>query len=73
MHGKTVSAPTSSGVGFDELTLSVRRPPRDHASAIAIAADHYAFCPDNIDQGVGSMRAYAQSIENATAWTFWWD
>jgi hypothetical protein len=32
------------GLTTDTLTLAVGRPPRDLASALAIAAEHYAFC-----------------------------
>ena len=60
-------------LGTDTMTLAVGRPPRDLASATAIAAEHYAFCPDNIDQGVGSIREYAASLVNESAWPFWWD
>ena len=46
------------GVGSDTITLAVGRPPRDLSSGLAIAAEHLAFCSDNIypgrwiDQGV---------------------
>jgi hypothetical protein len=60
-------------LGTDTMTLAVGRPPRDLASATAIAAEHYAFCPDNIDQGVGSIREYAASLVTESAWPFWWD
>jgi hypothetical protein len=42
-------------------------------SATAIAAEHYAFCPDNVDQGVGSIGEYAESLVDADLWPFWWD
>jgi predicted DNA-binding WGR domain protein len=61
------------GMGTDTLLLAVGRPPRDLASATAIAAEHYAFCPDNIQQGVGSVREYAESLVDAEVWPFWWD
>jgi hypothetical protein len=61
------------GMGTDTLVLAVGRPPRDLASATAIAAEHYAFCPDNIQQGVGTIREYAESLVDETLWPFWWD
>ena len=61
------------GLGTDTITLAVARPPRDLAAATAIAAEHYAFCPDNIDQGVGSIAEYADSLVNESMWPFWWD
>jgi hypothetical protein len=61
------------GLGTDTMTLAVGRPPRDLAAATAIAAEHYAFCSDNIDQGVGSIGEYAESLVNESVWPFWWD
>jgi hypothetical protein len=61
------------GLGTDTLILAVGRPARDLASATAIAAEHFAFCPDNIDQGAGSIREYAKIVVNAEHWAFWWD
>lgn len=61
------------GLGTDTLTLAVGRPPRDLASATAIAAEHFAFCPDNIQQGAGSIREYAPMLVNEGLWPFWWD
>lgn len=58
------------GMGTDTLNLAVGRPPRDLMSATAIAAEHYAFCPDNIDQGVGSIHEYAESLVDADLWPF---
>jgi hypothetical protein len=61
------------GLGFDTLVLAVGRPPRDMATAMAIAAEHFAFCPDDIWQGVGSIREYAELLVDAPRWEFWWD
>ena len=60
-------------IGFDTLTLTVTNPPRDRAAAIALSAEHFAFCPDNVWQGVGSLTAYAAALQGARLWTFWWD
>lgn len=61
------------GLTTDTLTLAVGRPPRDVRSATAIAAEHFAFCPDNIQQGVGSISEYARLLVNESLWPFWWD
>ena len=61
------------GLGTDTLTLAVGHPARDLASATAIAAEHYAFCPDSVQQGVGTIREYAESLVDAELWPFWWD
>lgn len=57
----------------DTLALAVGRPPRDLESAHAIAAEHYAFCPDNVQQGVGTIHEYAEALVDAEVWAFWWD
>jgi len=60
---------------FDRLTVSVAAPPRTPAEAMATAAEHYAFCPDNITQGPhASLREYAErEVLGARSWSFWWD
>jgi hypothetical protein len=60
-------------IGFDTLTLTVGIPPRDRQTALALAAEHFAFCPDNIWQGTETLVAYAQTLQQSRIWTFWWD
>ncbi|WP_031013682.1 DUF4253 domain-containing protein [Streptomyces sp. NRRL F-5727] len=57
------------------LVVSVAAPPRTVEEAEALAAEHFAFCPDNITQGDhDTLRAYARgALLNAPLWTFWWD
>lgn len=38
-------------VGFSTLHLSVASPPVEEHEALLVAAEHFAFCPDNIWQG----------------------
>lgn len=62
------------GVGFAELYLSVAAPPTDHAAALNIAAEHFAFCPDNVWQGgAPDLAGYAGQLIDAPIWSFWWD
>jgi len=61
------------GVGFADLMLSVAAPPDSGDHALRVAAEHFAFCPDSIMQGISPMRAYASSIYGASTWSFWWD
>ena len=61
------------GIGFDTLTVAVRRPPSDERSATAVAAEHLAACSDNIWQGPGSLVVYADMIREQPVWSFWWD
>ena len=63
------------GVGFATLLLSVACPPTTHAEALAVAAEHFAFCPDNVWQGVDpqTLSAYAERLVGDHSWAFWWD
>jgi hypothetical protein len=61
------------GVGFSTLLLSVAAPPTTPEAALAVAAEHFAFCPDNIWQGVSPLSAYAERLLGDHSWTFWWD
>jgi hypothetical protein len=64
-----------TALGFDVLTVSVASPPRTIEEAEAVAAEHYAFCPDNITQGDhDTLREYAaKAVLNRKVWHFWWD
>lgn len=62
-------------VGFSTLHLSIAAPPVDEHEALLVAAEHFAFCPDNIWQGSRpyTPAAYAERITGAHYWDFWWD
>ncbi|MET7464886.1 DUF4253 domain-containing protein [Nonomuraea sp. NPDC005501] len=60
-------------VGFNTLELSVAAPPVDAEHALHVAAEHWAFCPDNVVQGPGDLHGYAEQIIGRHAWSFWWD
>ncbi|MFD4880321.1 DUF4253 domain-containing protein [Streptomyces sp. NPDC058420] len=62
-------------LGFDRLVLSVAAPPATLEEAEEIAAEHFAFCPDNITQGHHeTLRAYARhEVLDRQVWSFWWD
>jgi hypothetical protein len=61
------------GLGFDTLELSVAAPPVSLQHARRVAAEHYAFCPDNIAHGPEDFELYAKHIRGTTTWSFWWD
>ncbi|MFE1787876.1 DUF4253 domain-containing protein [Streptomyces sp. NPDC059525] len=62
------------GVGFSTLHLSVAAPPSGPEEALAIAVEHFAFCPDNIWQGAHrDLVAYAEHLIDLNCWEFWWD
>lgn len=63
------------GLGYDRLYLSVAAPPRSQEEALLVAAEHFAFCPDNVwqDLEAPTLAGYAQRLVGRGAWTFWWD
>jgi hypothetical protein len=61
------------GMGFNTLDLSVAAPPVTLEHALYVAAEHWAFCPDSIVQGPGTLADYADQIRGQNAWSFWWD
>lgn len=54
----------------DTVELNLWRTPDDLA---AFAADLYDFCPDIVDQGIGSVEAFAESVEIVGTVYLWWD
>ncbi|MEU6098219.1 DUF4253 domain-containing protein [Streptomyces sp. NPDC047079] len=60
---------------YDRLVLSVAAPPATPAEAEAVAAEHFAFCPDNITQGHHeTLSEYAgHEVLGQRVWSFWWD
>jgi len=54
-------------------TLEFFCAPLDMKSAMETAVEHYAVCPDNVDQGIGTVAALADSLTKSTVWWFWWD
>jgi hypothetical protein len=62
------------GAGFAELYLSIAAPPTTTEQAVSVAAEHFAFCPDNIWQSHSSnLTTYAERLVDAPLWSFWWD
>ena len=43
------------------------------ARAEQLAKEQYFWCPDIVDQGIGSVKALANQLEDSTVWFFWWD
>jgi hypothetical protein len=60
-------------VGTDTLELSVAAPPMDPEHALHAAAEHFAFCPDNVWQATGHLTGYADTLIDRMSWSFWWD
>lgn len=58
---------------FDVVQLAVARPPRVAADVLAAAQAQYAYCPDVVDQGVGTLEALCREQVVRRSWYFWWD
>lgn len=59
--------------GFDTIDLLVERPALSRQAALAVAAEHFAFCMDSTCQGAGSISAYARQLTGAVRWSSWRD
>ncbi|GIG67628.1 DUF4253 domain-containing protein [Phytomonospora endophytica] len=64
---------TVVGAGFDTLWVSVAAPPKDLTEALPLAAELFAFCPDSVWQGAGTLDFLAERMVGAGTWRFWWD
>ncbi|GAA1011947.1 DUF4253 domain-containing protein [Nocardiopsis tropica] len=60
------------GIGFDTLLVQVGRRPEAAAQLQSLLSEHYAFCPDNIEQGL-EPDEYREGLTEWTHWHFWWD
>jgi len=61
------------GMSFDTIDMRVAARPKTREEALALARDQYLYCPDNIDQGVGTYSALAAVLMQSDWWFFWWD
>lgn len=61
------------GIDADTMNVRVKRRPASREEALALADEQYRYCPDIIDQGVGSRSALAASLMASDWWFFWWD
>ena len=61
---------TLTGASGDWLAGRFTVPPRD---AMRLAQRIYAFCPDVVEQGVGSVGALAEEIARTRQLYCWWD
>ncbi|MQA96580.1 MAG: DUF4253 domain-containing protein [Streptosporangiales bacterium] len=66
------------GLGHDSLDVAVARPPTTPSAALAVAAEHYAFCPGNLHPLDGrpagpDLKCYALDLIHRRRWHFWWD
>ena len=40
---------------------------------MALALEQYAFCPDIVEQGCGTIGYLADTLAKSNKWYFWWD
>jgi hypothetical protein len=60
-------------VTSDVWEFYVEQPPTTKEEAELLAWEHFAFCGDNVYQGVGSVKGLASHLINSSVWYFWWD
>lgn len=62
-------------ISHDTLEFVVEKPVEDEQEAWALAREHYAFCPDRVDQCTESytLGEVADCLSKSTVWFFWWD
>ena len=60
-------------INRDTMNVRVNRRPSTREEALILAREQYAYCPDLIDQGVGSVSALAAMLLADDWWYFWWD
>jgi hypothetical protein len=53
--------------------MVARRPPQTEDEAAAVAAEHFAVCPDLVWQGTETIEDYASLLRGQVTWSFWWD
>ena len=61
------------GINGDTMNLRAERPPRTRSEAMALARELYRFCPDVVDQGVGTLSRLAAGLLASEWWYLWWD
>jgi hypothetical protein len=59
--------------GFHTLELAVASSPVTASGALRLAAEHYAFSPDNFGGRLAGLGEYAGAIAAERRWGFWWD
>ena len=60
------------GLSRDVMTLLVARPPATPEARLAAATEVYAYCPDAVEQGVGTLDALTE-LTAGPGWALWWD
>lgn len=57
----------------DILEFEIAHPIASREEAVVMALLHHRYCPDVIEQGIGSVLRHAAYLLGARYWYFWWD
>ncbi len=71
-YDKYEAVPTT--ISGDIMEFTVNRP-AEKDEALDLSKEHYAFCPDRVDQGTMTytLSELADTLLFADMWYFWWD
>ncbi len=61
------------GLSHDVMNLRVAERPSTRTEALALSREHYDYCYDIVDQGVGTLSQLAAALMSDDWWYFWWD
>lgn len=61
------------GMSGHVISVRVQRRPTTQEEALELARELYAYCPDIVDQGVGTLSNLAAELMAHDWWFFWWD
>jgi hypothetical protein len=61
------------GMSHDVIEAKVFSPPDSKELALELAKEHYVYCSDIVNQGLGSIADLAAALRKADKWHFWWD
>lgn len=67
-HGAIIAT-----MSHDVLEFYVPNEVKDSEQAMELAKEMYSFCPDCVDQGVGTIGELYAGIKKSNVWFFWWD
>lgn len=61
------------GMSGDVLDVRVTRRPATREEALALASEHFEYCPDIVWQGSETLAPLAATYTVSDWWFFWWD
>lgn len=57
----------------DVIECTVERPPTTRDEAMELAREQFLLCTDIVYQGTESISLLAATLQDCSAWYFWWD